>query len=1299
MGVYQINNSPTIPGGGGQPIIPVSNYQQPTELVVLKEVQPITTPSGNDSNWQKISNYLRPLDVTNKVIIGNSSGFVGSEILRVVGGVYANSYTTNELVYFRDTSVYIRRDESDNLIFRDGSNLETTLSSLISSTVTPTQINNWNTAYGWGNHASAGYLTVEVDPVFIAHPAYGISGTNITNWGTAYTNTHTHTNKALLDSLISSGAGTQFLADDGTYYTISNTVAGSDTEVQFNNGGVFGSNSNITINDSTNTLTSYDINVTNTLYLNNSAYILDNSGDLTFYDTSYGAPITLSTLAAGATNPWTISGSNIYFGTGTDMVGINVDPTQAELEVSGHIVADNFDSNFFRYENSNVLLGPNAGDNETGSNYLYIANSATANPIIKGNFLSSSLWFNADVLIQSGKDLMFSTPSVKIYEGNDGELIFQDTIANNGSPVNLNNLIDGSINALIADFDDLAAVQAISAGDVLIWNNASILTIAGAGTNFLADDGNYYAAGGGVTPTDYTFKFDLGSSYYRPYTDKTEAGGVASSGKFYGGTSDPSATNRLNYDGYLHATNLYAKSNLELGVSATTPGTLTIYGSTSGSATIMTASVAGNPVLLLPTTTGTLALTSDIVTPTDDILDWSTDKYTPYAAQQAFLSFDTSSTNPTLTTRLNVNGYFYATSLTGRANSDNGVNGWSTSGYGVQGFSTNSTGVYGQSSTGNAAGFSQNASGSTSSHVLVLSKLGGGTSNLTGDIISITDNPTTSGTISGKVLSATIGSTERISLNPRVTNSGTNSAYLLDTDTALTGTTRILNLSVAGSNKSYLDCNGLWQASNFQAGLGSTTTTISDNNINMTYSGTGRLYFQPGVADGASAVAYMFDTHNNLSVGGAKLLSIKNQGTELVYINRLGEYIGQSISITASSPYSGGTGVIQGYYNGSSAYYGVIGVCSNNGYGVKATTVGLGGGLIVTSSNSISGTNSSSLISVLREQSGTGANTGDIINIVDNPTVSGTVSGSILKALIGATTRIDMNPRVADGASAIAYKLDTHNTLSNATAQLLELDNNGVAKHLFYANGNYGLSGNLTSYGKISLGSTAGVSTATLHQDVGTGLATYHKFTAGTTTGTTSNDGFDIGIDSTGKAWISQLENLALGFKTNNTERLTIASTGSVTATGSIYQAGTFAGIYVNDGVTAQNIATGTTYTKMTHFATNEESSNCTADQANDKITITKTGRYYVNWSLSFTTDTNNITLRATVFLNGTEQNSPHAARKIGTGADVGSMSGGGIINVTTAPWDLDLRCRHDGVGTVAVTPLYSNLTVNYVGE
>ncbi len=69
-----------------------------------------------------------------------------------------------------------------------------------------------------------------------------------------------------------------------------------------------------------------------------------------------------------------------------------------------------------------------------------------------------------------------------------------------------------------------------------------------------------------------------------------------------------------------------------------------------------------------PTTSGTLALTSNIptaATAADNILHGSNNgmqiTYAPYAAQQSKLSFDTSTTAPTRTDRLNLNGYLYAT--------------------------------------------------------------------------------------------------------------------------------------------------------------------------------------------------------------------------------------------------------------------------------------------------------------------------------------------------------------------------------------------------------------------------------------------------------------------------------------------------------------------------------------------------------------------------------------------------------------------------------------------------------------
>lgn len=47
-------------------------------------------------------------------------------------------------------------------------------------------VSNWNTAFGWGNHAAAGYLTQETDPVFTASTAAGISASDTFNWNEAH---------------------------------------------------------------------------------------------------------------------------------------------------------------------------------------------------------------------------------------------------------------------------------------------------------------------------------------------------------------------------------------------------------------------------------------------------------------------------------------------------------------------------------------------------------------------------------------------------------------------------------------------------------------------------------------------------------------------------------------------------------------------------------------------------------------------------------------------------------------------------------------------------------------------------------------------------------------------------------------------------------------------------------------------------------------------------------------------------------------------------------------------------------
>jgi len=144
---------------------------------------------------------------------------------------------------------------------------------------------------------------------------------------------------------------------------------------------------------------------------------------------------------------------------------------------------------------------------------------------------------------------------------------------------------------------------------------------------------------------------------------------------------------------------------------------------------------------------------------------------------------------------------------------------------------------------------------------------------------------------------------------------------------------------------------------------------------------------------------------------------------------------------------------------------------------------------------------------------------------------------------------------------------------------------------------------------------------------------------------------------------------------------------------------GIYAEIYNHDTSASQSIPTGTTYTKLTNYTNNGLSNNCTSDATNDKITITKTGKYRISGSFNFNDDTNNVVWRIATFLNGVEQNSIHVKRKISTAGDSGSASFTGFIDVVTVPIDLDVRVRHDYGGSVGLVMEYSNLNVQYIGE
>ena len=188
-------------------------------------VDTVNTGQGANELYAMNQNVRTSDNVTfnNVTIAGSISGYatesyVGTQISNLVDSSPSTLNTLNELA----------------AALGDDPNFATTVSNSIGTKWTQdnTRISNWNTAYGWGNHASAGYTSNVGDITAVAAGSGlsggGTSGTVTVNVG-AGDGIDTAVNTVAVDSTVIRTTGNQTLGGIKTFSSAIVATGGNST--------------------------------------------------------------------------------------------------------------------------------------------------------------------------------------------------------------------------------------------------------------------------------------------------------------------------------------------------------------------------------------------------------------------------------------------------------------------------------------------------------------------------------------------------------------------------------------------------------------------------------------------------------------------------------------------------------------------------------------------------------------------------------------------------------------------------------------------------------------------------------------------------------------------------------------------------------------------------------------------------------------------------------------------------------------------------------------------------------------
>jgi hypothetical protein len=156
--------------------------------ITASSTDTLTNKSGNISQWTNDSAYLTGNQTI--TLSGDATGSGTTAITVTVADDSHNHIISNvdglqAALDAKGTLSNVVEDTTPQL----GGTLDANLNNIDMgvNVITDPKVGQWDTAYSWGNHASAGYLTsyTETDPVYTASSWYTTTN-NSSNWDTAY---------------------------------------------------------------------------------------------------------------------------------------------------------------------------------------------------------------------------------------------------------------------------------------------------------------------------------------------------------------------------------------------------------------------------------------------------------------------------------------------------------------------------------------------------------------------------------------------------------------------------------------------------------------------------------------------------------------------------------------------------------------------------------------------------------------------------------------------------------------------------------------------------------------------------------------------------------------------------------------------------------------------------------------------------------------------------------------------------------------------------------------------------------